>query len=122
MGAASARALRAVTVLVALASAGLTSACNRPVPTDDLVAETLRSEESCRDFEFVAVRSASASRTFATTTATIECTKLVDDGTFGESCGNLLGCYYEVRVTRVCDATFQWTGAWAPMSATCREE
>lgn len=49
------------------------------------------------------------------------CMTLVDDGSLGRSCGNVLGCMKKVTKYAKCKIRFQWKAEWALDVATCKE-
>lgn len=108
-----AKLMLAVSLLTMLPATG----CAHPEPTAEEVEDAARSAYRLSTLNLVSVTNRIESVTLETTqvhgdnaVAHVSLVALEDDGSFGASCRNVLGCYR--RVTKECDVSLAWSDGW----------
>lgn len=92
----------------------------RAGPTQQEIDAALNQHADCRSLVVEHASIGEVGGSLATATASVRCTELVDDGTWGESCGNLLGCYVERERMKTCSLIFRWrSDRWLAQDVTC---
>lgn len=95
------------------------SGCIHRSPDSAVISAAMGGELGCRDTPRVSGIRANVAGDTARVRAHVECSRLVDDGTFGQSCQNILGCYVARPAVSDCDAIFTWVGGWVADDVTC---
>lgn len=110
--------MRRICGLVVCCFCGI-AACGPPPPPAELVARTVADRVGCVDEPQIRVRAQQVASTYAHLEVSVACTAMRDDGSFGQSCRNLMGCRVPTSVTSDCDLGFARTTEWRVDQARC---